>query len=410
MELPPSLLSSLPQELTHHVFSYLNPLELLQAGRVCRNWQSLAADDVLWRRFIRRPRINPLSCRDWVVTKLRDYCFRDIFPLNNYIYTACEKKFRVLHQKERTPAIYSFKQKAVKYSISAICSFQYFSRRDIALKKNYFLTGGSDGIIRFWSITETEQYKFLISQIGNLTPHQKPIKYLKIRNNHLFSYSTDGILKIWKISIENVGSMTFFKCLHVSDHAKQKINCFLPFNVDHVNARYFFGVGKTIQVWTLFYSFQEKCEQVLTGHDSPVTELASANVPAFSLFSGSLDGIVKIWHLMGNKLECLQSIAAHTAGITTLLSHPFQQMLVSGSLNGTIGIWSKNGNKWELDKQISLHNSRILSIKFGPISGTHWPQKLFVLFADNTLHILERDRESLEFGCATTIPGKLMNC
>ncbi|NER03631.1 MAG: response regulator, partial [Okeania sp. SIO3C4] len=100
-----------------------------------------------------------------------------------------------------------------------------------------------------------------------------------------------------------------------------------------------------------------------SAHKEAITSLIiSPNGDKFA--SSSKDGIVKIWDLQGN---IINTFRGHRYKITSLCFHPNNQIIASADDSGAVKLWSLRENK---PPTFCNHNSKITTVKFSPDGKT----------------------------------------
>jgi len=88
---------------------------------------------------------------------------------------------------------------------------------------------------------------------------------------------------------------------------------------------------------TLKNSFEKTAEILKDGHKESVNCLIFDN-KARSLISGSNDGTIKVWNLLGYA-TLSETYSGHTEPVTCVALNPEGNMLASGSLDGDVKLW-----------------------------------------------------------------------
>ena len=147
----------------------------------------------------------------------------------------------------------------------------------------------------------------------------------------------------------------------------------------------------TVAVWALGggerATENAKPRSILTGHKSPVLELACQHS---LVASGGKDGALLCWDVESE--QCLMRARAHDAAVTALLFPPQESVvMVSGSADGFIKTWDPRTKA--LLSSAALHRDRA-SGSGAPVAGLAAVGEHCLVSggADNAVHVLDRRR------------------
>ena len=182
---------------------------------------------------------------------------------------------------------------------------------------NLLFSGLRNGIIQVWDLTT--------NQFTALRGHQDRVVSLRKAGNRLFSGSSDNTIKVW--------DLTTNQCTTTFPNFERGIA-----QTDNI---VFAGYRQVIKMWDLntnqfFANFGEHKDTVRCLH-----------IKDHLLFSGSDDGIVKIWDL--GSARCIATLAEKIddgdeyTGIVCF--HVEGDLLFSGSWNGAIKVWDLTTNQ-----------------------------------------------------------------
>ncbi|PVU86343.1 hypothetical protein BB561_006735 [Smittium simulii] len=230
----------------------------------------------------------------------------------------------------------------------------------LALNDCIFISGSLDGSIKVWCYGEGRL-------IRSITPFQNQgVTALKSQDKKLATGCINGNISIFDF---DKGRM------YTLEGHTDKINQLIFLGDDYL---FSCSDDSTIRRWVLS---EKKCTHIYNGH-SHIIRGISLNISSFlstdskpsnnnhKLFSGSLDGTIRVWDIDSGK--CLSVLCYHGEPIWTLASDSFR--LLSTHNNGKICIWDSESHQLlhvlhtsnTVINSISLSDS---SFKFGDSSG-----------------------------------------
>ncbi len=219
-----------------------------------------------------------------------------------------------------------------------------------SLDNEYILTGGSDGVIKIWTVRGGRL-------IHTLTGHIQPIttSALHPMGRLLFTGDEEGTIKIWDFRTG--------VCLETISAHKKKIR-----SIAFSGNGSFFLTGSddaTLRLWE-YKESQSKCISTLDHEQKPVLCATLSNNSEYGV-SGSWDGNIRIWNLKsGGLVSC---IPAHMNKIIALAFSEDESFLLSCSSDKTIKIW-------DLEKQTCSMTS---SFDREPITVIRGPHNEFIV-------------------------------
>uniref|UniRef100_A0A0K0DXD0 Pleiotropic regulator 1 n=1 Tax=Strongyloides stercoralis TaxID=6248 RepID=A0A0K0DXD0_STRER len=206
---------------------------------------------------------------------------------------------------------------------------------DVEPGNQYFVTGGSDRIIKVWDLA-TGNLKL------SLTGHISSVRGVKISPRHpfLFSCGEDKQVKCWDLEVNKV-------VRHYHGHLSAVQGLSIHPTLDVLCTA---GRDCTVRVWDIRTKAQI---HTLTGHTNTVAcVVTQATNP--QIISGSHDSTVRLWDLAAGKTWC--TLTHHKKSIRALTLHPNLYMFASGSTNNIRQWKSKNA---EMVRSLNQHQAVI---------------------------------------------------
>lgn len=154
-------------------------------------------------------------------------------------------------------------------------------------------TGSADGRIRVWCKPGSDKRH---TRIATLEKHKSAVNALALNSDGsiLFSGACDRSILVWER--EDTGKyMTVSGALRGHDAA---ILCLINVSDFLISG----SADRSVRIWRRGFEGKFCCLSVLTGHLKPVKSLAGKmeSDDVISLFSGGLDGEIKVWSLKVN--------------------------------------------------------------------------------------------------------------
>lgn len=155
-------------------------------------------------------------------------------------------------------------------------------------------TGSADGRIRVWGKTTGSEKK--LTGVATLEKHKSAVNALALNSDGsiLFSGACDRSILVWERE-DNAKYMGVSGALRGHDGA---ILCLINVSDFLISG----SADRTVRIWRRGAEGKFCCLSVLTGHTKPVKSLAAKmeGEDGISVFSGSLNGEIKVWSLKIN--------------------------------------------------------------------------------------------------------------
>ncbi|XP_014676124.1 PREDICTED: probable E3 ubiquitin ligase complex SCF subunit sconB [Priapulus caudatus] len=170
------LLSWLPPNLTHHIFSYLDPASLCRASRVCKSWHQLSNESVFWRRNCHLPK--------WRLS------------------SPCEQKQMIKYMRPdgtvQWKRVFAERYRLRRNWLTGHCNVRTFEGHTQGISCVQFddtkvVSGSSDRTIKVWRLAEGA---CLMSLVG----HQGAVTCLQYGARQIISGSLDCNIKFWDLT------------------------------------------------------------------------------------------------------------------------------------------------------------------------------------------------------------------
>ncbi|WJX88774.1 hypothetical protein P8452_70824 [Trifolium repens] len=237
---------------------------------------------------------------------VKDRLRRGIVP-KNYVNVRRHRKSLWIQHNDTVSGLAVNQKEKLMYSVSWDKTIvTRFAIRFVVVSNNGAIyTASADGCIKVWKMDDQVKRYMLVSTVGK----QKPaVNALALNRNGtvLFSGGSDGTICLWEEK-ENENDVVLMETLRGHSGA---ILCLV--NVDDLLMSG--SADLTVRIWQ-----REKgnggyyCRGVLEGHEKPVKSLVAVSGSSrggedddesdgdgvLTLFSGSLDGDIKVWEVFG---------------------------------------------------------------------------------------------------------------
>ena len=180
------------------------------------------------------------------------------------------------------------------------------------LNDEQLVSASKDKTIRIWELANETLLKMF-------TGHAAQVTSLALKQQHLFSVSTDGQLLKWDIDLSNP---------QVTDTPKKAVSVAIAPNFEQLIVGFSDGRLAWYDVKT------QQFEYFTTGHNDEITRLAISPNNQW-LASSSLDNTVKIWAIKDSTQEPLETLK-HQGVVSAVAFSPDSQLLASVSYDGSI--------------------------------------------------------------------------
>lgn len=184
--------------------------------------------------------------------------------------------------------------------------------------EKYIFSGGTDNMIRLWSLETGECQRVLVGHAGEV----KSIAWSSNQSRAL-SGSADTTVRVWDL---NSGQCSFV----LNGHDDMVLSVAWSTDESLIISG---SVDNKIRVWSIE---KEQYVRVLEGHPAFVPNLQwSANQRR--VLSGSDDGTVQLWDVQTER--CLRVFEGHTASVHIVAWSADKQCALSGSEDKTVRVW-----------------------------------------------------------------------
>ncbi|ELK17369.1 F-box/WD repeat-containing protein 11 [Pteropus alecto] len=339
-------ITALPEQgldhIAENILSYLDARSLCAAELVCKEWQRVISEGMLWKKLIERMvRTDPLwkglsERRGWdqYLFKNRptdgppNSFYRSLYPKIIQDIETIESNWRCgRHNLQRI-------QCRSENSKGVYC-LQYDDEK--------IISGLRDNSIKIWDKTSLECLKVL-------TGHTGSVLCLQYDERVIVTGSSDSTVRVWDV---NTGEV---------------LNTLIHHNEAVLHLRFSNGLmvtcskDRSIAVWDMASATDITLRRVLVGHR------AAVNVVDFDdkyIVSASGDRTIKVWST--STCEFVRTLNGHKRGIACLQYR--DRLVVSGSSDNTIRLWDiecgaclrvLEGHE-ELVRCIRFDNKRIVS-------------------------------------------------
>ncbi|XP_021265898.1 F-box/WD repeat-containing protein 11 isoform X1 [Numida meleagris] len=339
-------ITALPEQgldhIAENILSYLDARSLCAAELVCKEWQRVISEGMLWKKLIERMvRTDPLwkglsERRGWdqYLFKNRptdgppNSFYRSLYPKIIQDIETIESNWRCgRHNLQRI-------QCRSENSKGVYC-LQYDDEK--------IISGLRDNSIKIWDKTSLECLKVL-------TGHTGSVLCLQYDERVIVTGSSDSTVRVWDV---NTGEV---------------LNTLIHHNEAVLHLRFSNGLmvtcskDRSIAVWDMASPTDITLRRVLVGHR------AAVNVVDFDdkyIVSASGDRTIKVWST--STCEFVRTLNGHKRGIACLQYR--DRLVVSGSSDNTIRLWDiecgaclrvLEGHE-ELVRCIRFDNKRIVS-------------------------------------------------
>ncbi|THV08623.1 WD40 repeat-like protein [Dendrothele bispora CBS 962.96] len=235
-----------------------------------------------------------------------------------------------------------------------------------------FVSADDSGMIHYWTKTQNDsQWK----SICKLQAHQKAVSSLCVLKDCLATGSSDGTVKLWKLTSPNSGDIVVIKevqTISLSGRYPQALAfAFLPQSKSMLLA--IGGTNKNVQLWTCSDENSPFIRSAtLSGHEDWVRGLdfrTSSDSGVLILASGSQDATIRLWNIETYKKESLVQGDASKEPLSDDLLDAFEESL------GDFADAEEGGRQISLKRHIisikSSSGSSVYSVTFDALLVGH---------------------------------------
>ncbi|XP_075250343.1 F-box and WD repeat domain-containing 11-B-like [Convolutriloba macropyga] len=391
-------ISALParglHQIAENILAYLDSHSLAKAEVVCREWQRVIADGMLWRKLIERNvRMHPLwrglaNRRGWIKALFKHspdsilphQSYRTLYPTiirdirnieENWKFGNCQSN-KILCRSEQSKGVYCLQyddEKIVsglrdntikvwdRKTLECIRVLQGHTGSVLCLQYDdqVIITGSSDSTVRVWNVSTGEM-------VNTLIHHCEAVLHLRFDDGMMVTCSKDRSIAVW--DMVNPGEINIRRVL-VGHRA--------AVNVVDFDQRYIVSASgdRTIKVWAT-----STCEFVrtLNGHKRGIACLQYRDN---LVVSGSSDNDIRLWDIENG--QCIRTLNGHEELVRCIRFDNYR--IVSGAYDGRIKVWDL---KAALDPRIPVselclqtleqHTGRVFRLQFDEfqiVSSSH---------------------------------------
>ncbi|XP_070090010.1 F-box/WD repeat-containing protein 11 isoform X9 [Equus przewalskii] len=303
-------ITALPEQgldhIAENILSYLDARSLCAAELVCKEWQRVISEGMLWKKLIERMvRTDPLwkglsERRGW-----DQYLFKNRptdGPPNSFYRSLYPKIIQDIEIWDKTSL--ECLKVLTGHTGSVLC-LQYDER--------VIVTGSSDSTVRVWDVNTGEVLNTLIH-------HNEAVLHLRFSNGLMVTCSKDRSIAVWDMA--SATDITLRRVL-VGHRA--------AVNVVDFDDKYIVSASgdRTIKVWST-----STCEFVrtLNGHKRGIACLQYRDR---LVVSGSSDNTIRLWDIECG--ACLRVLEGHEELVRCIRFD--NKRIVSGAYDGKIKVW-----------------------------------------------------------------------
>lgn len=296
------ILSWLPTTLSQYILEFLDPVSLCRCLLVCRTWNAMVSNDLLWQRFC--------SASQWKLSPVAEHKQQ----------LACSH----LDGRIQWKKIFSERFRLWRNWMRGQCHVRTFTGHTQGISCVQFddtriVSGSSDKTIKVWDIRTNSPWSVM-----SLVGHSGTVRCLHLEGNRLVSGSMDCTIKVWDLSSHSTWSSIACK-VTMTGH-RDTVRCLQVDDEKVVSGSY----DKTLKVWDLRTG---ECKLTLCGHEGAVL---CVQYDRSKILSGSADKTIKIWSFVPG--VCINTLHGHHDAVTCLQFDTWR--IVSGSLDRTIKFWN----------------------------------------------------------------------
>ncbi|XP_065131262.1 F-box and WD repeat domain-containing 11-A isoform X2 [Paramisgurnus dabryanus] len=328
--------------IAENILSFLDARSLCSAELVCREWQRVISDGMLWKKLIERMVRTDLL---WKGLSERHQWEKYLFknrtnevPPNSYYHSLYPK---IIQDIETIEANW----RCGRHNLQRIQCRSENSKGVYCLQYDdeKIISGLRDNSIKIWDKQSLECLKIL-------TGHTGSVLCLQYDERVIVTGSSDSTVRVWDVGSGEV------------------LNTLIHHNEAVLHLRFSNGLmvtcskDRSIAVWDMASATDISLRRVLVGHR------AAVNVVDFDdkyIVSASGDRTIKVWST--STCEFVRTLNGHKRGIACLQYR--DRLVVSGSSDNTIRLWDiecgaclrvLEGHE-ELVRCIRFDNKRIVS-------------------------------------------------
>lgn len=400
MLVPPSATLSafssvIPPEVLIHIFKFLSPAELSINAKVCRQWESIVSDNLLWRPISKSlwPESQIKNYENWkkyYIARMQSQNTRVLCNRRGYLYSVEDRYIKIwkqntLYYAARHRPLFTVIDIETDHTAPITCfQLQYnpYSKMNPRL-----LTGSADTTIKIWKkVANSEVDSFRCHE--TLEGHIDRITALATEQDWIFSGSADKSINAWKSDFSKGNTNT--RLIHVLKGHAGKITALQIGKRDHRGVVLYSSSGDTtIRVWNIYNEITATCVQTLNGHTGPITCLSASVYDRF-IVSGSTDKTIRVWEKnMHGILKIVDCIEAHAGTVRSVQKIRFSPYILSSSDDGSVKIWKKHKyeSSWKFKGLLANQNEPVQAISLDYAFQTSTCRKIYTQGLDKAIKI-----------------------
>ncbi len=301
-------------------------------------------------------------------------------PVYGLVLMPDDRRLVSIADKDLAVKIWNMETKSLRSSLAP--NSAHIHAVAVSPDQRYIVTGGDDGIARFWDIDRGIMLRYLEHSQGIYTITISPDgRHLLCGSKKAPTTDTPGIIWIWdfELGVE----------LKTLKAHKGHVTA-LAITID---SRYILSGGQdgVVNLWDLESGTLLKS---MTGHSTAVIMIHITN-DGQHVITGSTDGTVRTWLLRGGVL--LESLTS-TENVHSMVVTPDGRQVITGSIDGIVEIWDFEKDSPWIDtskerleeQQAELEAFRMFQLKKIITRYDTLPlQRLMVLLRFNAMEELE---------------------
>jgi WD40 repeat protein len=242
-------------------------------------------------------------------------------PVYGLVLMPDDNRLVSIADKDLAVKIWDFETKSLKTSLAP--NSAHINAVAVSPDQRYIVTGGDDGIARFWDVDRGIMLRYLEHSQGIYSIAISPDgRHMLCGSKKAPATETPGVIWLWdfELGVE----------LKTLEGHKGHVTA-LAMTAD---SRYVLSGGQDgiVHLWDLETGTMLK---TMTGHDTAIV-MIHLTTDGQHVITGSTDGTVRAWLLRGGVL--LQSLTS-TENVHSMVVTPDGRQVITGSMDGNVEIW-----------------------------------------------------------------------